>query len=174
MHLHEAVQALTDSWPYNTVICLQVNERLSWNNPDSCQADCPQPFLSCPPFDTTQTPCNGLGVCYNSIGSCACTSGYAGPDCSLCATGYKRVNGFCVAALAIAPLRSDTYRDGAALAVIPPPRSMVAGQVAVTVVVLAAMALVAVAAVFVYRANFRQKLRQNAEDVAAQARLATD
>jgi hypothetical protein len=51
---------------------------------------------------------------------------------------------------------------------------MVAGQVAVTVVVLAAMALVAVAAVFVYRANFRQKLRQNAEDVAAQARLATD
>jgi alpha/beta superfamily hydrolase len=88
--------------------------------------------------------------------------------------GYKRVNGFCVVAKAIAPSRSDTYRDGSALAVIPPPRSMVGGQVAVTVVVLAAMALVAVAAVFVYRANFRQKLRLNAEEVAKQAGVATD
>lgn len=137
---------------------LQVNERLSWNNPDSCPADCALPFLSCPPFDTDGLPCNGRGVCYNSIGSCACTKGYAGSDCSSCAVGFKRVNGFCVSATALMPQRLcgsevciGNLTDGSSLAVIPPRRSMAAGQAAVIAVVLSSMLLVAGAAVVVYR-----------------------
>jgi hypothetical protein len=163
------------------VLLLQVSERLSWNNPDSCPADCAMPFLSCPPFNATLPPCNGLGVCYNSIGSCACTKGYAGLDCSSCAVGYKRINGYCVAAVALVPERLcaggvcvDSLKDSVALAVVTLPRSVVPGQAAVAVVVLVTMALMAGAAVFVYRARYKSLLFMHAQEVAERARMAAD
>lgn len=98
------------------VLPVQVNERVSADPRDSCVADCALPFLLCPPFDSTSPPCNGLGVCHNSIGACICTKGYIGPDCSLCAAGFKRVNGFCIAAAVLAPPRIGS---GSNLLVVP-------------------------------------------------------
>jgi hypothetical protein len=153
----------------------QVNGRLSWNNADSCQADCALPFLSCPPFEPGLPACNGLGVCYNSLGSCACTKGYAGPDCSRCAADYKRVGGFCVAAAALAPTRtcvgaacSGNVTTGLPL-VSMAPRSLVGGQAAVATVVLATMVLVLCAALHVHRARWRRLLADHEAAVIKEA-----
>jgi hypothetical protein len=157
----------------------QVNERLSWNNPDSCPADCALPFLSCPPFNTSQPPCNGMGVCYNSIGSCSCTTGYAGSDCSICALNFKRVNGFCVAEQQIAPRTCLNAACNASLnagtsllpQVVTAPRSLAGGQAAVATVMVGTMLVVIGAAVVVYRkrqewlmAEHEAAARQEAEN----------
>jgi hypothetical protein len=77
--------------------CLQVNERETVDNTDSCDADCQMPFLTCPPFNISLPTCRGLGSCYSSIGACSCFTGYMGDDCSSCASGYRQVRNSCVA-----------------------------------------------------------------------------
>lgn len=112
-------------------------------------------------------------MCYNSLGSCACSKGYAGADCSSCAAGYKRVNDYCVAAVVLAPPRlcpgGVCSASELSLALIPPPRSMAEGQIAVTVVVGGCMALVALAAVVVHkqRRQFLELKDRKAMDIKA-------
>lgn len=151
-----------------------MNERVTANNPGSCQADCALPFLSCPPFNSNLKPCNGLGVCYNSVGQCACTKGYAGADCSSCAVGYKRVNGFCVASVAIAPKRMVGVGDGSLLAVVPPPRSMEGGKAAVLGTIFGSMAFVGLTLLVQRRVRHKAFLKEYKEDVERQTRRAAD
>lgn len=154
------------------VMLRQVNERISANNPDSCPADCTLPFLSCPPFNNNAKPCSALGVCYNSVGQCACTKGYAGTVCSSCAVGYKRLNGFCVASVVIAPKRMLGVDDGSLLAVVPPPQSMEGGRSAVLGVIFGSMGFVLLGILVQRRVRHKAFLKEYREDVERQARRA--
>lgn len=160
----------------NHPCCTQVNERLSWNNPDSCQADCALPFLSCPPFNSSLLPCSGRGVCYNSLGSCACSTGYAGADCSSCALGYKRVGSYCVIGVALLPARSCAGAGCAGNLTTSEPlqgggarHTLASGVAAVLSVAIGCMALAAVAAGIVARLRRRRLLAEYRDSVSRQA-----
>jgi hypothetical protein len=141
----------------------QINERETVSNPNSCQADCAMPFLQCPPFALKDAPtCNGLGVCHNSLGACVCTKGYSGDDCSVCAAGFKRINGFCVAGTAIAPPRTGT---GSLLVVLPERRSMFESKSAIVGVAVSCVGLALVGAYFVDRGRHRALLRMHNKDM---------
>lgn len=122
-----------------------MNERVSYANPSSCPQDCALPFLSCPLGKDSQQPCSGKGSCYNSVGSCSCTTGYSGTDCSACALNYKLVNGYCVSAQLLAPPRiasTDlTTGEQMLVQVLGQPRSLLAGKLAVTLTTVCAMLL---------------------------------
>ncbi|KAF8062687.1 Papln [Scenedesmus sp. PABB004] len=157
----------------------QVNERVSWNNPDSCPADCALPFLSCPPFNASGAACAGRGVCFNSIGACSCATGYTGADCSMCALDYKLVNSFCVAAAALAPRSACAGASCAggtavltvtkSLAELGAQRSLAGGAAAVACVTLGSLAAVAGAALLVRRARHRHLLREYEAQVQSKA-----
>lgn len=153
------------------VVSMQVNERPSWSNPNSCQADCALPFLSCPAVNGSQVPCNSRGVCFNSLGSCSCTTGYAGADCSSCALNYKSINGFCVAVHLLAPQRSlssNLTTSKSLLAQLSRHRSMTGGQAAVTVVMVGSMLVVAGAAWVVWKRRTRYLMQEYEEQLKNQ------
>lgn len=153
------------------VVSMQVNERPPWSNPNSCQADCALPFLSCPAVNGSQAPCNSRGVCFNSLGSCSCTTGYTGADCSSCALNYKSINGFCVAVHLLAPQRSlssNLTTSKSLLAQLSRHRSMTGGQAAVTVVMVGSMLVVAGAAWVVWKRRTRYLMQEYEEQLKNQ------
>lgn len=90
---------------------MQVYERQFPGNEQACPQDCSFPFISCPGVSNGsrgEQPCSGRGVCYNSVGVCSCYTGWMGPGCTLCSTGFVNLSGSCVAAnrLAAAPVNS--------------------------------------------------------------------
>jgi hypothetical protein len=104
--------------------CEEGEECSDWLQAESrcCSVDCPVSRKACPfgaavpvshgvktssesgvppqdsPASTTQTPCSENGVCLSASGTCRCFDGYAGYDCSECATGHMRLvaGGRCV------------------------------------------------------------------------------
>lgn len=146
---------------------MQANERVSADARESCPADCALPFVPCPPFSSDAAPCNGLGVCHTAIGACICTRGYIGDDCSICAAGYKRINGYCIASRAIAPPR--TAGESMLTNVPPQQDSWTAGAALLVSLVLPFMAFIGLCAFAMYK--LRQKLLWNsiAKEIAEQA-----
>ncbi|KAF6252354.1 hypothetical protein COO60DRAFT_1644127 [Scenedesmus sp. NREL 46B-D3] len=122
--------------------------------------DCALPFLSCPAVNGSQAPCNARGVCFNSLGSCSCTTGYTGTDCSSCALNYKSINGFC--------LSSNLTTSSSLLAQLSRHRSMAGGQAAVTAVVVGSMLVVAGAAWVVWRRRTKCLMRDYEEQLKSQ------
>lgn len=52
-----------------------------------CPSDCVVEMLACP-LGASDLTCSGVGVCVPATASCDCFTGYAGADCSQCATGF--------------------------------------------------------------------------------------